>query len=368
MAGTERSPRSASAKASATRTCHGDRRRVHRKHPRRAAPTSLETVVTTFRALTTGPGPLSLDGKVVGHGLPRRRIRLDELRSILCHPATDRACRDAAWRHLVHAARTHGPAWVVGAAGVGMPALRKMAGELSEGYRGDTADIASAVLTGFIEGLTRIDVDRPGVITRLRWMAYRAGIKARYTRDGIPAMPLPPLESQPPPAPWGHPDLILFDAVAKGVLSPLQAELIGRSRLENLTLKAAAAELGVGYQAARKARQRGEARLTTAMAAGDVEHRLSPPAANSGLHPTGEHNPEPGVRGRSTTSDGTYDGPVPIHDEKGVFCGSARRPPHPNAPATDPTGGPTGDSASGSPGPESTRLRPARPDRPGDSS
>jgi DNA-directed RNA polymerase specialized sigma24 family protein len=317
-------------------------------------------VVTSFRALTTGPDPLSLDGTAIGHGLPRRVIRLDELRSILCHPATGRACRDAAWRHLVHAARARGPAWVVGAAGVGMPALRRLAAELSEGYRGDAADIASAVLAGFLEGLTRIDVDRPGVITRLRWMAYRAGIKARYTRDGVPVMPLPPLESQPPPAPWGHPDLILFDAVAKGVLSPLQAELIGRSRLENLTLKQAAAELGVGYEAARKARQRGEARLTAAMAAGDVEHRLSPSAANSGLHSAGEKNPEPGVRGRSIPSDGTSDDLIP--DEKGVFCGPAHQLPPPNTPASSPAR----ESAETPHGSEPRRDRIELPGRKGD--
>ncbi|WP_329237624.1 hypothetical protein OG417_34370 [Actinoallomurus sp. NBC_01490] len=317
-------------------------------------------IVTSFRALTTGPDPLSVDGKTIGYGLPRRVIRLDELRSILCHLATGRACRDAAWRHLVHAARTQGPSWVVGAAGVAMPALRKMATELSEGYRGDATDIHSAVLTGFLEGLVRIDLDRAGVVTRLRWMAYRAGIKARYTRDGIPAMPLPPLESQPPPPPWGHPDLILFDAVAKGVLSPVQAELIGRSRLENLTLKQAAAELGVGYEAARKARQRGEARLTAAMASGDVEQRLSPPAAISGLQQAGEQNPEPGVRGRSIPPDGTSEQSIP--DEKGAFCGPAHRLPHPHKQSSN-TVGISADAR----GPEPMRD-PESPGREGDTS
>ena len=320
-----------------TRNVHRGRRR---RQARRGAPTSLETVTAAFRALTTGPDPLSVDGTLVGHGLARRPIPLDELRAILCHPSTRRACRDAAWRHLVANARNQGPAWMVGAAGVALPALRRMATDLAEGYRGDVADVHSAVLTGFIEGLRRIDVDRPGVITRLRWMAYRAGIKARYTREGIATMPLPPLESQPPPAPWGHPDLILFDAVAKGVLSPLQAELIGRSRLEDLTLKQAAAELGVGYEAACKARQRGEARLTAAIASGDVEHRLSAPVLKSGLPTAGEQNPEPGVRGRSTTSDGTSepDGSTTDPDEEGVFCGPARRPPHPTTSPADPPG------------------------------
>jgi hypothetical protein len=306
----------------------GTPREQARRRRRRTQP---HAVASSFRMLTTGPDPLRLDGAAVGHGLPHRPIPLNELRAILLRRSTRRGCRDAAWRQLVANARTEGPAWVVGAAGVALPALRKMATDLAEGYRGDAADLASAVLTGFIDGLRRIDVDRPGVITRLRWAAYRAGIKARYTRDGIPSMPLPPLESQPPPPPWGHPDLILFDAVAKGVLSPLQAELIGRSRLEDLTLKQAAAELGIAYETACKARQRGEARLTAAMNSGEVEHRLSAPGVKSGLPKAGGENPEPGVRGRSTTSDGTSepDGSQTDPDEEGVFCGPARQPQHP---------------------------------------
>jgi hypothetical protein len=307
-------------------------RQVRRCRVRRIAPTSLDMVAATFQGLTTGLDPLRLDGAAVGHGLPRRAIPLNELRVILLRPRTGRVCRDAAWRHLVLKSRIDGPAWVVGAAGVALPALRKIATDLTDGYRGDVADLHSAVLTGFLEGLRRIDVDRPGVVTRLRWTAYRAGIKARYTREGIPPMPLPPLESQPPPNPWGHPDLVLLDAVAKGVLSPLQAELIGRSRLEDLTLKQAAAELGVGYEAACKTRQRGEVLLAAAIASGDVEHRLSAPPTKSGLPSAREQNPEPGVRGRSTTSDGTSepDGSHTGRDEKGAFCGPARQPSRPS--------------------------------------
>ncbi|GAA4617195.1 hypothetical protein GCM10023195_76640 [Actinoallomurus liliacearum] len=295
-------------------------------------------MASTFYLLTAGPNPIALDGSAIGHGLPRRLIPLGELRAILLHPATGRACRDAAWRHLIDQARTQRPAWTIAAAGVALPALRKMATELAEGYRGDAADIDSAVLTGFLEGLRRIEVDRPGVITRLRWCAYRAGITARYTRDGLMPMPSPVAESQPPPAPWGHPDLILFDAVAKGVLSPLQAELIGRSRLEDLTLKDAAAELGLGYEAACKTRQRGEARLVTAMKNGDVEHRLSAHRPNPGLNKASGGNLEPGrVRGRSTISDGTpdTDGSAKDPNEKGAFCKGPAPSPTPTGPRDD---------------------------------
>jgi hypothetical protein len=295
--------------------------------------------------LVTGPAPLSLDGAAVGYGLPRRLIPLDELRAIMLHPATGRAARDAVWRHVVGEARSGAPAWVIGAVGLALPALWQMAGGLAEGYRGDVADLQGAILAGFVTGVHRIDADRPGVITRLRWAAYRAGLAVRYTRDGIASMPLPRWESAPPPQPWGHPDLLLADAIAKGVLSPLAAELIGRSRLEGITLKQAAAELGVGVQAAYKTRRRGERRLLAAIASGDVEHRLSNPGPTPGLFPARAHTtkaapaptPRPtsgggsgaepaGGRGASTSSGGTPDPDNP-HEEGGAFCGPAPQPP-----------------------------------------
>ena len=320
-----------------------ERPRPARRRPRRSAGnTSLETAAQAFRMLTTGPAPLALDGAGIGHGLPRRVMALDELRAILLHRSTGRAARDAAWRRIVQEARTGGSAWVVGAVGVALPALQAMAADLEEGYRGDAADVHAAILVGFVAALHRVDLDRPGVITRLRWAAYRAGLLARYTRDGLPGVPLPSPESAPPPYPWAHPDLLLADAVAKGVLSALQAELIGRSRLEEVTLKQAAAELGVGYEAARKARQRGEARLVTAISSGDVERRLSPPAPKSGLSSVraaagsepGSGRKPAGVRGQSAESDGTPDSADPL-PEGGAFCSPARQPqPQPRPPSS----------------------------------
>ena len=344
MASRERTPHTGQPRARQSRA--GRQHARDGRHSERRESTALETVASTFRMLTTGPDPLCVDGRAIGYGLPRRPIPLDELRTILLRSSSRRPRRDAAWQYLVTAARTQDPGWVVGAAGVALPALQKIARELSDGYRGDRADLASAVLTGFIDGIRRVDVDRPGVITRLRWMAYRAGVAARYTRDGILSLPLPPLESQPPPSPWAHPDLILLDAVAKGVLSPVQAELIGRTRLEDMPLMQAALELGLGYEAACKARQRGEARLTAAITSGDVEHRLSAPATDPGLTPAGgessqPENPEPGVRGASISSDDTpeTDGSPTDPDEEGVFCGPARQPPHPAKPIAKPTVG-----------------------------
>jgi hypothetical protein len=311
--------------------------------------------------LTSGPAPLTLDGAAAGYGLPARAIGLRELRALLLHPATSRAARDAAWRQIITATQHESPAWLIGAVGMALPALWRMAADLSEGYDGEVADLHAALLTGFVTAVHRIDTTVPGIITRLRWAAYRAGLLARYHREGVPSVPLPPISSAPPPPPWEHPDLILADAVAKGVLSPLQAELIGRSRLEDLTLKQAAAELGVSAAAAYKARRRGEARLVAAIASGDVEHRVSNYGPESGLFSTRAPDaqpaspaPEPdapgrtvaasgaglepaGGRGRSAGSDGTRD--ADPADEKGVFCGPAHQPHTvPEPPAEPPSG------------------------------
>jgi hypothetical protein len=68
----------------------GSARRPRRRRKRRNAPEaiSMHAVASAFGMLTTGPGPLSLDGAAVGHGLPRRPIPLNELRAILLRPST----------------------------------------------------------------------------------------------------------------------------------------------------------------------------------------------------------------------------------------------------------------------------------------
>src|SRR5262245_33956277 len=93
-----------------------------------AAPARGETLLGDieyrFRLAGQGPKPLSVDGRDLGHGLPRRPIALPELSAILMHPACGYDARDAAWRLLVERARTGDPKWRAGAVGVAMPGLR----------------------------------------------------------------------------------------------------------------------------------------------------------------------------------------------------------------------------------------------------
>jgi hypothetical protein len=238
----------------------------------------LDTVEAAFAGLTTGPSPLSVDGRRIGGGLPQRLIPLDDLKRLLLRRSTRHATKDAAWAELVRRSRCRGPAWVVGAAGVALPGLRRAAGQLAHGYQGDTADLDAEVLTGFLAALRRIDVTRPAICARLRWAAYRAGAALRYADAAAADRQAMPVASTAPPRPWGHPDFVLADAVAKKIITVAEADLIARTRLEDIELHTIAREIEVSYDAAKRRRRRAETRLAAAIRQGDVESRLSPAA------------------------------------------------------------------------------------------
>lgn len=220
----------------------------------------LDTARDTFTALVTGPEPLSVNGRLFA-GLPERRVPLDDLRDRLMRPDCPRRLRDAVWRHLVLRSRVDGGAWTVACVGVALPALAATASWLGQRYPGDRGDIHAEVLTGFLHGLATVDLNPPGVITRLRWTARRAGLAALRAALDAPVPVSTGHESVPPPPPAGHPDLVLARAVAEGILSRTEADLIGATRLEETRLTAWAAEHRMGHQFASRLRARAEARL-----------------------------------------------------------------------------------------------------------
>jgi DNA-directed RNA polymerase specialized sigma24 family protein len=232
----------------------------------------LDSADAAFRALTTGPKPLALHAAALAPGLPDRLVPLDELRVLLLHPATGARARNKVWAELVRRARSGSPAWVVGLVGVAMPGLRRAAATLSATYRGDAADLQTEILTGFLAAMRALDpgdLDQIPLASRLCWAAWRAGqalayADARYTaarRDLSDS-------SDAPYMPWGHPDFVLAAAVARGILTPAQAELIGRNRLEGIPLAQIAGELGISHSALCNRRKRAEKAITDAIRGG----------------------------------------------------------------------------------------------------
>jgi len=220
----------------------------------------LDAARSAFGWLVTGPEPLAVDGREFT-GLPDRAVPLDEVRQRLLRRRCPQPVRDAVWTHLVRRSRAEAGAWTVGCVGVALPALNGIAVTLTSRFVGDPRDIHAAVLAGFLAELPVIDLARPRIMLRLRWAAYRAGHTCLRESLDAPTPSARGFGSAAPPAPAGHPDLVMARAVTAGVITPVEAELIGSTRLEEVSLAEAAARRGTGYEAAKKARQRAEQRL-----------------------------------------------------------------------------------------------------------
>ena len=236
--------------------------------PADARPTDLSPLGvarTAFVHLTTCPDPLSLDTHPYP-GLPDHPVALHDLRTLLLSQSCPPATRNAVWREMVTRSRfrsgTSGGDWTIGCVGLALPALTNLAAHLSQRFAGDRSDVHAEILRGFLTALAEIDLDRPAIMTRLRWAAYRAGHAA--VRGALDA-PMPSggaFESRAHRALSGHPDLVLARAVTASVITVEEADMIGATRLERIRLRVWAAEHGAQYEAARKARQRAEQRLT----------------------------------------------------------------------------------------------------------
>jgi hypothetical protein len=229
-------------------------------HDRERLP--LDTARDTFTWLVTGPHPLSIDGRLFS-GLPNRLVPLDEVRERLLRRRCPNHTHDAVWTHLVLRSRSEGATWTVACVGMALPTLAASAGWLAARYRGERADVHAAVLVGFLEALVTVEVRTPGVLSRLRWAARRAGQAALEESLDAPTPTVPNLRWAPPRSPGGHPDLVLARAVAEGVLTPTEADLIGTTRLERVPLADWARAHGAGLKTTYSTRDRAEQRLVT---------------------------------------------------------------------------------------------------------
>jgi hypothetical protein len=266
---------------------------------------ALAAAERAFGYLTIEPHPLAVDGRAVGYGLPARHIPLDELRQLLVHdPDTTFDAKDAAWHELIHRARDWGPAWVIAAVGMALPALAVMSRRLCTGHTGQSEDIDAELLAGFLDALRHRDLTGPAPYIRMCWAGWRAAL---LVRTSIATGELPDVfdpASRQPARPYGHPDLILGRAVHAGIIDADQAELISATRLGRVLIEDLAARAGVDPSVIRMRRRRAELALVRALATRDLERRepgtLRRRAAASAAHIAG-----PAGHGRRTCADQT---------------------------------------------------------------
>ncbi len=220
----------------------------------------FDTLEETFRILSAAPHPLALDGTAIA-GLPDREIPLQELRAMLLHPSVAFTVRDAAVGALVELAQAEGGRWTVGLAGVLLPGLRRAIWPLFEACPQKLEELESEALTAFLAALARC---RPGRARIASWLCWRSRTgAARLLRGELAERAGPGTDpvSAAPPRPWGHPDFVLANVIAAGVISAGDGDLIASTRLEHHSLAEAAKRLGISYKACHLRRARAEAAL-----------------------------------------------------------------------------------------------------------
>ncbi|WP_284747719.1 sigma-70 family RNA polymerase sigma factor [Amycolatopsis sp. RTGN1] len=228
-----------------------------------AEPGVFDVARNAFAWLVTGPHPVSLDGRDV-RGLPPRLVPLDEVGALLRAKSCPQETRDAVWTELVTRSRAEGSTWTVACVGLALPVMIPVAAKLTNRFRGDVHDIHAAVLTGFLEALTDVDLTRLAILVRLRWAGFRAGHRAlRQALDAAAPVADLGVRGTTEEHVGGHPDFVLLAAVDAGVITEAEAALIGDTRFGELSLTDAANARGQAYKATQQARRRAEARLAT---------------------------------------------------------------------------------------------------------
>ncbi|GAA1843184.1 hypothetical protein [Asanoa iriomotensis] len=230
---------------------------------------ALTAAATAFEFLVCEPAPLAFDARLVA-GLPDRVMPLDELRQLIVAQPHGSDITDALWRQLAGHAREWGPAWVVGAVGVALPGLTRMAAKISRGHARHADDVDSEVLAGFLQALREAPLEPPRLWLRLCWAAWRAGV-AVVTSTDVDELPSDiPTGSRSPSLPYGHPDLLLGRAAAAGLISAEAAELISCTRFGDALIEQLAAGQGVSASALRMRRRRAERLVAAAVHRGDL--------------------------------------------------------------------------------------------------
>lgn len=257
----------------------------------------LDQVEATLRWLCTGPDPLAIDGRALRGGLPRRAIRCDELAGVLAHPSTSQETKRRVWALIVDCARAGRPGWVVAAAGVALPGLRRAAGRLA--HAASRADVEADLLEGFLAALPHVDTSRSGICARLVNAAHTCARARAREQEAAAAgeAHFAPASALPPP-PVGHPDLLLARAARLGVVTDAEAELVGATRLEQVTVGEFAQRLGWTRAAAYHRRAQAEAKLAAAIRAGTLSDPtaqvVTEACATVMPDPTGESQPATG--------------------------------------------------------------------------
>jgi len=226
-------------------------------------PTPLDAIEGAFAALLASPTQPAVDGAIAGLPHP---LRLEDARAVLRDPATPYETRDGIVAYLARRAKAGQDDWTIALAGVLLPGLRRAAARVAGSAHGtiDRGDVDGEIVAGLLEGLAELDLSGSRLPARLCGAAYN---RARRARDAalnraehehrMDAPPMCPRADEQPQ----HPDLVLAAAVEAGVIDRTQAEVIGTTRIDEVSLRDLAPRLDTNGDTLGKRRRVAERRL-----------------------------------------------------------------------------------------------------------
>ena len=220
----------------------------------------LDAVEAAFQRLLADAQPLCVRTSL---GV----LPLAVIRPLLTDTSIPPVVVDGVWVTLVGRARSGEAVWLLAAVGCALPRLRTALWHATRNPYVDRDEVAAEALAAFTAALVEDEsVSRVGVLDELIRPAHNAAqrIADRVQRDRVRQVRLS--VSLPPPGPGGHPDFVLAELVRRGVIDQGEAELIGRHRLEGVSLRRLAAERGTYPMRLCRMVKDAEARVAAALA------------------------------------------------------------------------------------------------------
>jgi hypothetical protein len=242
----------------------------------------LQAASMAFDAMAAEPRLAALDCDAITSAhrngpdldLPAGKVNLAVLRDWLLANPANFAAKDAVWRALIELARTTGGEWRLAALGMAMPALVRLAGQVSAGYGGDRHDLDADLVVGFLTALDGdVDPARPAPYASLLMAAFRAAHERRASEAGPVSVPdIEAVAAGPrvPCRPYGHPDLLVHRAALLGVIADADAEPFIEVRIAGRAIEPVAERLRVTVDCLRMRLNRAAERLAEALAAGEL--------------------------------------------------------------------------------------------------
>lgn len=223
-------------------------------------PRPLVAVEAQFERIAADPVPLSA---AAAAALPQAPVTWGRLRELLADTSVPYEVMDVdlVWVWLIERARRNGEQAVLACAGLALPMMAATAARLARRVGDDRADAEAALLAGFLDGVARLNLAQLHPWLALRWHTFKAG-RAWEKPEATGPTCVPPEDLDTRPAgPQGHPELLLAQAVAEGVIDQDGAELISETRLAGRKLVAVAADRTELYKTLAKRRRKAERRL-----------------------------------------------------------------------------------------------------------